>query len=779
MRRALPILLLVTITALVYANTLRNGFHLDDFYRIVENPEIRRLSPIWRHFTDPATISGSQGTSETRLHQLAQYRPLLPLTLAVNHAVAGHSLIGYHLGNLLFHTAASVVVYLLVLELLRFRSPGAVEGTRERLLGLAVAGAFAVHPVSGIPVNYILARDLLLMEFFLMGSLLAYVRMRREGDTSWRWIVALGFLILALLSKATAAMAPLLVLVFEATMGRGSLRMAAPWLRTAPFVAVVAGFYGFAALVLDFSALAQVQQGGPPFWWYPLTQATVHLFHYLTNFFWPFPIRMAAAVEPARGLLEPQVLLGLAVIGAAFFAAWRVRRTAPILAFSIAGYWVLMAPESSILPLHHLAVHYRPYPASPFFFLALGLVIERWVPSRAAAAIGAAAIAFFAGASVSLNRTWRSEETLWTHSVRYGAEPLAHMNLAMSIADRSDPRVRLHLEEALRMSPDYVLAHVNLGLLDVHQGRQEEGLERLRRAAHMNPSQGQPQYWLSEAYSWLGRHEEAAIASARAASLDSRNRRFLYKAALDASRLNDHPATLGFVERLERFDPDYEEVGFLEGYSLQMQGRLDDAVKAYLVFLVRHPDHPQVHFNLGHALMSSGRCREAVPHFEETLRLKPGYEGARQHLATCRGGATQMGPGELGLASRYRAAMDAYRAGEYARSLDIIRSVEAVRPDYEETLFLKGFDLHMLGRLAEAVVAYRSFLARHPGHAQVYFNLGHALMSTGRCDLAIPPLEQSLAIEPGRLAAHVHLGDCFDRLGDPRSAERHRRLSRP
>ena len=48
------------------------------------------------------------------------------------------------------------------------------------------AGAllFAVHPVSGVPVNYLAGRDLLLMMLFLTASLLAYARMRRlRGDS--------------------------------------------------------------------------------------------------------------------------------------------------------------------------------------------------------------------------------------------------------------------------------------------------------------------------------------------------------------------------------------------------------------------------------------------------------------------------------------------------------------------------------------------------------------------------------------------------------------------
>ena len=48
----------VALAALVvHATTLDNGYHLDDFPRIVNNPHVGHVSPIGRHFADPATSS--------------------------------------------------------------------------------------------------------------------------------------------------------------------------------------------------------------------------------------------------------------------------------------------------------------------------------------------------------------------------------------------------------------------------------------------------------------------------------------------------------------------------------------------------------------------------------------------------------------------------------------------------------------------------------------------------------------------------------------------------
>src|SRR5687767_4113251 len=175
--RAVPILALALAVAATYSNTLMNEFHLDDLYRIRDNPEIRRVSPVLRHFTDPGTISGSRGVSESALNQIGQYRPLLPLTLSLNYALGDLDLPGYHVANIAFHLAGCVLVFLLVARILAIARPRGLQDDRDgRLAALLVALVYAVHPLSGYPVNYILARDLLLMQAFLLGALLVHVR---------------------------------------------------------------------------------------------------------------------------------------------------------------------------------------------------------------------------------------------------------------------------------------------------------------------------------------------------------------------------------------------------------------------------------------------------------------------------------------------------------------------------------------------------------------------------------------------------------------------------
>jgi len=618
---------LVAAVLATFANTLGNGFHLDDFYRVVDNPGIHRVWPIWIHFLNPGTMA--------TLDRITQFRPLLPLTLSLNYAVAGDSLVGYHLANLAIHLGSTLLVYALSVELLRhWRAETKAAHSPERVAWF-VALLYGVHPVSGIPVNYICARDLLLMQFFFLGSWLAFVRLRRTGETSASWACVLVLFALALLSKTGSIVAPLLVLLFEWTLGRQSLREVRPYVRAAAFGLVGVAFLAYSRLVLGFSDLANViKEGGSPMT-YALTQAKLHLTHYLRNFVWPLPIRQSPLAVQATSVFEPAVALALTFIIATLVFAFRWRRTHPLAAFSIGAYWILMLPESSVLPFYHLAVDYRPYPSSPFLFLLVSMASLAWLPRRMTTALASIVVVLMASASVYLNTTWRTEETLWSYSLKYGGDSLAHLNLAMSISDRSDPRVRFHLEEALRMTPDYVLAHIDLGLLQIQQGQREAGLAHCRRAVELRPDWPQAHYWLSRALSQTGNAGAAADEAVLAARMAPAHIMYLMWAALNEQGRKHYRESLAYLARVEAIDPS-QDTQFMKGFALQMTGDRAGAIRTYLQLVASQPRHVQGHFNLAFALMEDGRFSEAIAHFERTLALKPDYAEARQHLATCR-----------------------------------------------------------------------------------------------------------------------------------------------
>ncbi len=621
-----PGLLLLVVAALVYTSALDGGFHLDDPYRVVENPAIRHVS-LSQDLTDPGTSSSNP--------RIVQFRPLMPWSFSLNFAAHGLSTFGYHLVNLAFHLISAWLVFALACELLLHWSGRRLKERRARLWALAAALLFCVHPVSGLVVNYISARDLVMMQCFSLAALLTYVRMRRLGESPRRWALVLVCFGAALLSKTNAAVFPVIVLLFEIVLARGRLRDRRLWTGVAIPALLVAAYVGYGAFVLGFVESATAQ-GPESSLVYGLTQLRVHLTHYLANWVWPWKLGAAPAVDVAHSLTSLSVWSGLLLIVASLVAAFVWRRRQPLLTFSILSYWVMLAPTSSVLPLHHFVAHYRPYPGSPFLLIGVVVSAATLLHRRARWAVAVTAISACSLASVAQNTVWKTEQSLWKHSVAIGGDHIAHLNYAMSIKDRTDPRVREHLEQALELYPEYVLAHINLAIQRIGMGEVDGGLAALRAAESRYPLWPEVPYWLGQMLSRLARHGEAAQAFARAVQIDPEQLSLQYAAAREHQVAGLVAESLPYLDVCERLQSGYKDIDFLRGFALQDAGLNAEAIASYRKHLAAHPDHGQTHFNLGYALMKTARPGEAIPHFVRVLELTPDSQAAALHLAHCR-----------------------------------------------------------------------------------------------------------------------------------------------
>lgn len=639
-RSRVHIVAIAVFTFLVYSNTLENGFHLDDLYRVVDNPGIQKVFPITRHFIDPSTMAS--------IPRLTSYRPLLPLTLSLNYAVAGDSLPGYHLGNIGIHTLAAIVVYFLCLELLTQSAALPHHTGRRRWLALLVAMVFAVHPVSGYPVNYICGRDLLLMQLFLMASLLCYVHMCRLGGSFRRWFLIIILFSLSLLSKENAMVMPGLILLYEWIIRKRALTSGSSWLSATPFIALIIGHFVYTNYFLESSFLGTKINTGSleSSFDYAVTQMKLHLFHYGLNFIWPLRVMEGHYIERAS-LAEPGPWLGLLFILFTLFIAWRVRKTASIITFSILAYWVLMLPTSSIVPLR-LVADYRPYPSSAFLYLAMGTVAFTYLNRKFLLAGCLTLLTLLSGATLYLNTTWKTEETFWERSIKRGGSALAHHNYALV---QRDWNIReQHMRKALELKPRFLTPRIQLGLDLVQKGKTSEGFRLLEKAAaDAPPNRAQPHYFLAQAYKFTENYRQAGQAAARAAKIHPVFK-YQYEAASLLFKAGQTEESVPFLKALIAQNPDYLNIGLLLGLAHQKAGRFAEAIKVYRHYLSNHPRDYQGHYNLAHALMTEDLCSEAIEHFNKNLELKPDFHKSHLHLATCHKSLGNSGEAEKHLA---------------------------------------------------------------------------------------------------------------------------------
>ncbi|MBE9531990.1 MAG: tetratricopeptide repeat protein, partial [Proteobacteria bacterium] len=189
-------LIIVAVVAVIYSNTLDASFHLDDFKQIADNKALRSIDNFFSLLTvDKRGVSG--------------------VTFAINYALGGDSVFGYHITNISIHTISSLLAYFLL-----FLTISAFPGLRGRAKRIAFFSAllFAVHPVQTQAVTYITQRQESLSALFCLLSLLSFVLALRCGSrVKQAALYALTVLcyILAFYSKETAITLVALVFLFD------------------------------------------------------------------------------------------------------------------------------------------------------------------------------------------------------------------------------------------------------------------------------------------------------------------------------------------------------------------------------------------------------------------------------------------------------------------------------------------------------------------------------------------------------------------------------------
>src|SRR6266496_170346 len=198
---AIIFLLLMVATVVLYVSDLRLGFFaVDDPQYVVENPWIRGL------------------TFENLRHILttpyfANYSPLHLLSYMLDYVLAGLNPLAVHLSSNLWGGLVAGFVFLLALAL-----------TGSRLVAVASAALFIVHPAHVEAIAWISSRKDLVATAFALPSLLGYLRYRQGGSAARRWYVASVLLFLfAVAGKLSVATFPAVLLAYDLFVERRPL----------------------------------------------------------------------------------------------------------------------------------------------------------------------------------------------------------------------------------------------------------------------------------------------------------------------------------------------------------------------------------------------------------------------------------------------------------------------------------------------------------------------------------------------------------------------------
>jgi tetratricopeptide (TPR) repeat protein len=583
-------MVLATLCAAAYANTLHAPFIFDDFFTIVNNPSVRRLWPL------------ADVTANT--FPALWGRPLVGLSLKINYALGGYNVVGYHLFNLFIHLLNAMLAFgVLRRTLVKFPETNA-DREETTWLAFAIAALWMLHPLATESVTYVTQRTESLMGLFLLATLYCFIRGTESPHRTIWFGLAVIACTLGMGAKEVMVVAPLLVFTYDYVFGALSLR--------ATFRGHVALYTGLAASWIVLAALQlttnlQWKSGldiSPISCWDNLAVQCGVLTHYLRLAIWPRGLVLDYSDLPRTipfSRLLPRALLLLSLLAASLWAI-RQRRW---WGFWGAWFFLLLAPSSSFLPLPtEPAAERRMYlPLLAVMAVTLGAAWRfcrriwnrfNW-HDRARLGLETAvalALAFALGVTTfQRNAQYRTAQSIWADVVaKRPHNARAETSLALALVDEGKLTEAIDLlNRALRANPKYGMGHYDLGSVLQSQGRIEEAVQQYQEAIKWQPELARPRYNLGCILASQGRFAEAIQQ---------------YQDAL-------------------RLEPNASEVCNNLGIALASSGKLDEAIAQFRRAVELRPDFAEAHVNLGHALATQGNFAEGIQHYEEALRFDP------------------------------------------------------------------------------------------------------------------------------------------------------------
>lgn len=616
---------LVAITWLVFGQTVRYDFvNYDDNEYVYANPAITSgLNP-------HGIIYAFSGRHARNWH------PLTTLSHMLDCQLWGVRAGGHHLTNVVLHTIAVVLLFLILKQM-----TGAIWQSAF------VAALFAIHPLHVESVAWISERKDVLSAVFFMLTLGAYVRYVRSRSIC-RYLTMSILFALGLMSKPMLVTLPFILLLLDywplkSFAVRSSTKRLI--LEKIPLLALSAAG-GFITLWMQQSSVARTEE--LPLIW-RVANGLVTYAIYLRQMIWPVGL---AVFYPHPGDQLPIWEIGLAIVllGLVSAGAIALRHKRPYLVTGWFWYLVMLLPVIGLIQVGSQAHadRYTYLPQIGLYLLlawaitdaltslfATGRIRRGDLQRRIVAVAASVAIIALAWCAHVQASHWRNGESLWGHALAVtSGNFLAHDGLGECLANRGrlDEAID-QFQKALNIAPGYPELETNLILALTRKGRTDEAITHLQALLKEHPNDAQAHYNLGNALQKKGDSQGAIAAYEKALSIQARYPAAHYSLGIALDQNGQIDEALAHYQEAVKEQPNYPEAYYLLGNDLLQKGRVDDAITAYEQALKNRPKYPEVENNIGLALLQKGRPSEAIAHWQNALAGQPDSVDSLNNLA--------------------------------------------------------------------------------------------------------------------------------------------------
>jgi tetratricopeptide (TPR) repeat protein len=484
---------LITFFILIcYSNTFDNAFIYDDEIFIINNRFLREFQYFSKFFTESAG-AGAYNSDNF-------YRPIQLLLYGIAYQLFELDVRAYHTINIVLHILNSLLIYSFVNNLFP-----------KKKAGLLTAIIFAIHPIHTEAISYINGTA---EPLFLLFSLLTIISFFKGKEHYFYYFLAVFFNIIALLSKETAIVLPLVIIAADLTIRKFRFKKIPLYLLFAlinsSFVYIRLSVLNFNNSPVPFSNPYNISNIYTESLKVRLCTFLSSVTEYLKILVYPFDLKYDR-VDVATLTSEPvEVRFAIVLLLTFILLAFKSLKGDRITFFCVTWPLIFLLPVSGIVPVNGIIKEHWLYAPSVGFLLGVVIFINsylRWIRYLAFTII----ICGLLYGTIERNKDWQSPEAFYNAILEHNPDiARVHNNLGKLYDEAGNTRyAEYHYKKAIELADYYPETRHNLGLLFFNEQRIKEGIEQLELALKIDPDFIYSHITLEEVYRKLGDTEKA------------------------------------------------------------------------------------------------------------------------------------------------------------------------------------------------------------------------------------------------------------------------------
>ena len=608
----LPLLLI--LTAIVFANTIGNGFisNWDDGDVILNNDMIKQLN--WSSF------------KEIIFNFRATNFPLTIFTFALENKFFGLNPVYFHLTNFILHLLNVILVYVFIKRL-----------SGKPLIAFITALLFGIHPMHVESVAWITERKDLLYSFFFLLSLNSYSKYlifeKKNSYLIWSFI----WFFLSLMSKPAAVCLPLVLVLMDYYIKKDisirSLITKIPLFLLSFAFGIIAYYAQKSVGVINNSAVYSITDR--------IFMFTYSAIYYLIKVIAPF--NLSAIHYYPNNLLRIfpiEYYLSLPALILIIWAVYKIKIFKHKIIFGLLFYLITILMVLQIIPYGQAVVceRYSYIPYIGLFFIVgtfFSYVFDKnnSVKESIKIIFKYAIIIFSIGfcyLTYERNKVWKNDISLFTDVVKKSPEEgFGWWARGNSKFDNKEYLAALNdFDKSSSLGYKSARLFINRGLSKCNLGNYNDALPDFNLAVNLENKNAEAYFYRGNYFNETGKYTNAIDDFNIAIKLKpAYSDAFIYRGA-SLRCLGKMEESLNDFNEAVKLDHNKPEAYYFRGTLFTMTGKYENAVNDLSIAVKLKPDYFEAYCNRGAAFACLKKMNESLNDFNSAIEINPKFAEA-------------------------------------------------------------------------------------------------------------------------------------------------------